>query len=216
MSDVPALTPPEAFGPAEFAAMTGATAERMSELERFRELVAEGNARMNLVGPSALSEFWRRHAFDSAQLLTHAPRACVWADLGAGAGFPGIVLAILLKGVSGARVHLIESMAKRCRFLRETAEALDLDVEVHNARAEDLRLKGIEVVAARACAPLPRLLAFAEPYLKAGAVGLFLKGRDVESELTDARRIWKFHAHLEPSASDSSGRIVRVERLTRV
>jgi 16S rRNA (guanine527-N7)-methyltransferase len=91
-----------------------------------------------------------------------------------------------------------------------------LPAQVHNGRAEDLRLKGVEVVTARACAPMPRLLGFAANYLKSGAIGLFLKGRDVEQELTEARRFWRFDAHLDSSASDPSGRIVRVERLARV
>ena len=104
---------------------------------------------MNLVGPSALAAFWLRHAYDSAQLLFLAPEALTWADLGAGAGFPGIVLAIKLKGREGAHVHLVESMAKRCRFLSEVVAALDLPATVHNVRAESLEIK-VDAVTARA------------------------------------------------------------------
>ena len=96
----------------------------MADLEQFRALLASWSENMNLVGPSALSEFWPRHVYDSAQLLALAPEARVWADIGAGAGFPGLVLAILLKKTPGARVHLIESLAKRCRFLQAVADAL--------------------------------------------------------------------------------------------
>lgn len=216
MSDAPPPTPPKPFGAPEFAAATGASPAQVHALEAYRALLADWNERINLVGPSALAEFWRRHALDSAQLLRHAPQARVWADIGAGAGFPGVVLAVLLQAIPGARVHLIESMAKRCRFLEAASEALALRTQVHNARAEQLRLTGVQVVTARACAPMPRLLEFAAPYLRAGAVGLFLKGRDVEQELTAARRTWRFDAHLEPSDSDPSGRVVRIERLTRV
>jgi 16S rRNA (guanine527-N7)-methyltransferase len=192
-----------------------ATDAQMADLEAFRALLAEWNERMNLVGPSALAEFWPRHAYDSAQLLGFAPLARTWADLGAGAGFPGVVLAILLKGVPGARVHLVESMAKRCRFLAETAERLDLPVDIHNVRAEDLGIK-VDIVTARACAPVVRLLGYAEPYLRRGARGVFLKGQDVVAELTEAAKCWKFEAELSASLSHPDGRVLQVKGLSRV
>ena len=197
-----------------FAAAAAVTAEQLADLERFRALLAEWNENMNLVGPSALEAFWGRHAFDSAQLLALAPEARTWADLGAGAGFPGLVLAILLRGRDGARVELVESMAKRCRFLQAVVDELHLPARVHNARAESLSLT-VDIVTARACAPLPRLLEFAWPYLRKGATGLFLKGQDVEAELAEATISWDLEAELVPSLSDPSGRIVRVKRLRR-
>jgi 16S rRNA (guanine527-N7)-methyltransferase len=198
-----------------FQAATGASDAQMADLKAYLDLLTEWNERMNLVGPSALAEFWPRHAFDSAQLLRFAPDARTWADLGAGAGFPGLVLAIFLKGTPGAKVHLVESMAKRCRFLSEAAQKLNLPVEIHNARAEDLGIK-VDIVTARACAPLQRLLIFAAPYLKRGATGLFLKGQDVVSELTEAARYWKFEAELSASSSHPDGRILQVKGLSRV
>jgi len=219
MSGAPArLDPPEAgeaFGAAEFRAAIGASEAQMADLERFRVLLGEWNERMNLVGPSAMAEFWLRHAFDSAQLLALAPDAKIWADLGAGAGFPGLVLAILLKGVEDAHMHLVESMAKRCRFLQAVVDDLGLPVTVHNARAEDLTLK-VHVVTARACAPLNRLLGYARPYLGRDVTALFLKGQDVEVELEEATRYWKFQAELRPSLSSVQGRIVELRRLARV
>lgn len=192
----------------------------MADLHVYRALVAEWNERMNLVGPSALDAFWLRHAYDSAQLLPLAPEARVWADLGAGAGFPGLVLAILLKDSPGAKLHLVESMAKRCVFLREVAAQLSLPVQVHNVRAEDVKLAGVEVVTARACAPLARLLGFAWPLLgnklPEQTIALFLKGESVEQELTEARTAWDFHVERSPSLSDPRGRILRIERLRRV
>ena len=143
---------------AQVRAVLGATPAQMADLEAFRVLLAEWNGNMNLVGPSALGAFWPRHAHDSAQLLALAPQARTWADLGAGAGFPGLVLAILLKDTPGARVHLVESMAKRCRFLTGGGcRPWACRPTVHNARAEDLKIK-VDVVTARACAPLVRLL----------------------------------------------------------
>ena len=197
-----------------FAAAAGATTAQMADLERFRGLLADWSQRMNLVGPSAIEAFWGRHAYDSVQLLGLAPEARRWADLGAGAGFPGLVLAVLLKGDPDAHVHLVESMAKRCRFLEAVTQELGLPATVHNVRAESLSLT-VDIVTARACAPLARLFEFAWPYLRRGATGLFLKGQDVEAELAEATRSWDFTAELLPSLSDPSGRIVRVTRLRR-
>ncbi|MEO6339723.1 MAG: 16S rRNA (guanine(527)-N(7))-methyltransferase RsmG [Caulobacteraceae bacterium] len=205
------------FDAAAFATATNATALQMADLAKFRDLLEAGTQRMNLVGPSALRDFWLRHAFDSAQLLSAAPHAHTWADLGAGAGFPGVVLAIFLKGIDGAKVHLIESVAKRCGFLVEVVSALSLPAVVHRARAEDLSpTPRVEIVTARACAPLERLLGYAEPFMRAGASGLFLKGRTAEDEVTEAHKRWRFEVALTPSLSDPSGRIIRVERLLRV
>jgi 16S rRNA (guanine527-N7)-methyltransferase len=208
-----AVTPP-VVDAESFAAASGATPAQVADLERYRQLLAEWNEVMNLVGPATLPDFWNRHAWDSAQLLKLDPEAKVWADLGAGAGLPGVVLAILGKGREGFHVHLVESMAKRCRFLSEVVKELDLPATVHNDRAENLTL-AVDSVTARACAPLHRLLGYARPYLQKGATGWFLKGQDVASELEEATRYWKFEAETVPSLSDPRGRIVRVRRLGR-
>lgn len=210
-----ALAPETVLDAAGFQALLGATDAQIADLTRFQTLLAEWNEVMNLVGPLTIATYWTRHALDSAQLIPLAPESITWADLGAGAGLPGVVLAILLKGRAGATVHLVESMIKRCRFLEVVAKDLDLPVQIHNARAEDLKLK-VDIVTARACAPMTKLLGFAEPYLRSGAVGLFLKGQDVETELAEARKAWTFDADLRTSQSDPRGRIVQVKRLSRV
>ena len=186
----------------------------MAELERYRSYLEDWNQRMNLVGPATLEVFWNRHALDSAQLLPLAPDALRWADLGSGAGMPGVVLAILGKHRPGFHVDLVESMAKRCRFLSEVVAGLDLPATVHQSRAEDLSLS-VDIVTARACAPLSRLLGYAQPYLKRGAVALFLKGQDVAADMEEASRSWDYEADVLPSVSDERGRIVRVRRLGR-
>lgn len=224
MSAAPALPDPEpldalaldatALDAAGFGALSHATPDQLADLERLRTLLADWNERMNLVGPATLPQFWSRHAWDSAQLLPLAPDAETWADLGAGAGFPGLVLAILLKGRADARVHLVESMAKRCRFLSEVATALALPAQVINARAEEVKLK-VDVVTARAVAPLTRLLGFAQPYMARGARALFLKGQDAEAEIAEARAAWRFDVDILPSQSDPRGRILSIERLSR-
>ena len=210
-----AIVPDLADLPADFLDIVGATPARLEDVERFRAMLTEANRVTNLVGESTLGDFWRRHFVDSAQLLWLEPSAGVWADLGSGAGLPGLILAILLKDRPGARIHLIESMAKRCRFLAEVVEALDLPAVVHNARAESLELK-VEMVTARACAPLDRLLTYARGYLARGALGLFLKGAEVEAEIAEARRNWRFRANTTPSLSDPRGRLLSIKELVRV
>ncbi len=202
--------------PQEFQARTAATPEQMADLETFRQMLVETNAVMNLVGPDTLPDFWNRHALDSWQLLEREPGATTWADVGAGAGFPGVVLAIFLKATPGARVWLIDSLAKRCRFLDQVKARLDLDVAtVVHGRAEEQRITA-EIVTARAVAALDKLLGYTQPYFRAGAQGLFLKGEKAESELSEARKSWHFEAGVSPSLSDARGRIVSVRSLSRV
>lgn len=199
---------------AAFQAKTGATEQQMSDLEAFRLRLIETNAVMNLVGPDSLPDFWNRHAWDSAQLLGYAPEALTWADLGAGAGFPGVVLTIMLKGRPGAHVWLIDSLGKRCRFLQEVVDALELPATVVNGRAEEQTIT-CDIVTARAVAPMDRLLGYAQPYFQRGAQGLFLKGEKAESELIEARKSWHFDAELAPSQSDPRGRIVTIRSVRR-
>ncbi|WP_428153379.1 16S rRNA (guanine(527)-N(7))-methyltransferase RsmG [Brevundimonas sp.] len=199
---------------AAFQAKAGATPQQMADLEAFRVRLGDANSVMNLVGPDSLPDFWNRHVWDSAQLLTHAPEARTWADLGAGAGFPGVVLAILMKGREGAHVWLIDSLGKRCRFLQEVADALDLPATVIIGRAEEQQVT-CDVVTARAVAPMEKLLGYAQPYFQRGAQGLFLKGERAESELIEARKSWHFEAELAPSQSDARGRIVTIRSLRR-
>ena len=214
MSAAALLDAPAVRDSASFAARTGASGAQVADLERLQRLLADWNERMNLVSAASLAEFWPRHAFDSAQLLPLAPEARTWVDIGAGAGFPGLVLAILLKDAPGARVHLVESQTKRCRFLAEAVATLDLPAEVHNARAEALSLKA-DIVTARAVAPLGRLLGFTRPYFAKGAAGLFFKSEGVEAEIAEARNAWRFTCNVSASLSDARGRILKLEGLDR-
>jgi 16S rRNA (guanine527-N7)-methyltransferase len=196
----------------EFQRLTRADPARMSELEAFLGRLTEMNAVMNLVGPDTIPDFWNRHAWDSAQLLDLAPGAQTWADLGAGAGFPGLVLAILIKDRQDTHVWLIDSLQKRCRFLQSVVDALTLPATVIWGRAEQQALK-VDVVTARAVAPMDKLLGYAQPYLQRGAQGLFLKGEKAEVELRDATKVWQVDAELSVSRSDPRGRIVTVRSL---
>ena len=200
--------------PQEFQSLTGATPERMIELEAFFVRLSEANAVMNLVGPGSMTDFWNRHAWDSAQLLELAPDAKTWADLGAGAGFPGVVLAILLKDTPDAHVWLIDSLNKRCKFLQAIVDEFELPATVVWGRGEEQELT-VEVVTARAVASLDKLVGYAQPYLDRGAQALFLKGEKAEQELLDARKVWHLDAELSVSRSDPRGRIVTVRTLRR-
>ena len=198
----------------DFQAKTGAPAQQMADLDAFRVRLTDANAVMNLVGPDSLPDYWNRHAWDSAQLLGHAPDALTWADLGAGAGFPGVVLSMMVKGRADAHVWLIDSLGKRCRFLQEMVDAFALPATVINGRAEEQAVT-CDVVTARAVAPMERLLGYAQPYFQRGAQGLFLKGEKAESELIEARKSWHFEAELAPSQSDPRGRIVTIRSVRR-
>jgi len=199
---------------AAFRAQTQATDQQIADLTTFLSLLTEANAVMNLVGPDSIPDFWNRHAWDSAQLLAIQPDALTWADLGAGAGFPGVVLAIMLKGRPDAHVWLIDSLGKRCRFLQQVVDALDLPATVVNGRAEAQTIT-VDIVTARAVAAMEKLLGYAQPYLQRGAQGLFLKGEKAEAELLEAAKVWQFDSDLTVSRSDPRGRIVHIRSLRR-
>jgi len=200
--------------PSEFHTLHSATPAQMADFGTLIDRLTAANAVMNLVGPDTIPDVWNRHIFDSAQLLDLVDEAATWADLGAGAGFPGLVLAILLKERADSHIWLVDSLGKRCRFLQEVVDGLSLRATVVNGRAEDQRIK-VDVVTARALAPMDRLLGYAQPYLQRGAQGLFLKGEKAEAELIEARKVWQFDSTLSVSRSDPRGRIVSVRSLRR-
>jgi 16S rRNA (guanine527-N7)-methyltransferase len=205
------------YEPAEFQAQLDVSQETMERLVTYRRLLAEWSGRMNLIGPKELDLFWSRHVLDSAQLLKFAPEAKRWADLGSGAGFPGLVLASFLAGVPGAAVHLVEATGKKAKFLEAVIEAAGLPAKVFNCRVEAFQAgEGpYEVVTARALAPLPRLIAYAKPILDRGAIGLFPKGANLDAELAaanDALNGGAFRADVLESLSDPRGRIVRISK----
>ncbi|HMK70908.1 MAG TPA: 16S rRNA (guanine(527)-N(7))-methyltransferase RsmG [Xanthobacteraceae bacterium] len=196
--------------------LTPVSRETIARLDRFVDLLAVWQRRINLIAPSTESTLWTRHVADSLQLLALAPRAREWADLGSGAGFPGLIIACALAEAPGARVHLVESNAKKAAFLREAVRATGAPAMVHAERIENFvehAPESIEVVTARALAPLAELLAAAYPLLKRGACGLFPKGRDAASELTEAAKNWKIRSNLAVSRTDPQARIVVVRGL---
>jgi len=169
------------------------------------------------VAPSTLPLLWSRHFADSAQIRGLAPEARLWLDLGSGAGFPGLIVAILQAGKPNFRMHLVESNRKKCAFLAEVARETKAPVDIHAMRIEELAesaqsLKP-DVVSARALAPAPRLFELASPFFGPRTRGLFLKGREAEAELEAARAAWEFTSRLHPSLTSSSSHIVEVTAL---
>ena len=199
-------------------ALTPVSRETAARLDRFVALLLTWQRSINLVAASTVPTLWTRHVSDSLQLLSLAPEARTWLDLGSGGGFPGLALACALADTPGCRVDLVESNARKAALLREAARILCLPAVVHCARIEEFVLRWSEaadVVTARALAPLPRLLGYAAPVLEKGAQGLFPKGQDVEVELTEATKSWNIVAELVPSLTDPRGRIVVVRRAER-
>ena len=198
------------LGPQGFAEIIPVSRETLARLEACAELLTRWSARINLVGRDTIADLWRRHILDSAQLRAFVPdRARSMIDLGSGAGLPGLVLAIL--GVPG--VELVEADSRKCAFLREAARITEAAVTLRPCRIEAVSPHPVDVVTARACAPLDRLLGFAEPFLAPNSECLFLKGERVEEELTLARKHWTMTASIYPSRSDPRGVVLRLQQV---
>jgi len=201
--------PEAAFGVAEFAAATGVSRETLARLKAYADLLKDWNSRHNLVSARSLEDLWRRHFWDSAQLAPFVPlEARTLADLGSGAGFPGLVLGEMLR--NRVAVTLFEATAKKCAFLKAAAQRMQLTVTIKNERIEHAAPKAFDAVTARACAPLPMLLAYAQHFVGPNSVCLFLKGQNVGSELTEAHKSWKMKARQIPSLTDPSGVILEL------
>ncbi|MBW7972855.1 16S rRNA (guanine(527)-N(7))-methyltransferase RsmG [Bradyrhizobium sp. BR 10289] len=191
--------------------------ETEERLDRYIALLREWQAKTNLVAPSTLPNLWTRHIADSLQLVDLAPTATRWADLGSGGGFPGVVLACAMAGKPDGRVHLVERIAKKTAFLREAIRVTTSPGVVHLAEIGDNvdRITGpVDCVTARALAPLHQLIGFAKPLLRQGAKALFLKGQDVEAELTEAAKYWNIQPQLHQSRT-GDGWIVELASVER-
>jgi 16S rRNA (guanine527-N7)-methyltransferase len=199
-------------------ALTPVSRETEARLDRYVALLLEWQAKTNLVAPSTLPNLWTRHISDSLQLLSLAPAAKCWVDLGSGGGFPGVVLACALAETSGASIHLVERIGKKAAFLREAIRVTGSPGTVHPADIGDSvdRIAGpIDCVTARALAPLHQLIGFAEPWVRKGAKALFLKGQDVDAELTEATKYWNIKPQLHSSRTGGHGWIVELDSIER-
>jgi 16S rRNA (guanine527-N7)-methyltransferase len=214
-----ALPPDLAADRSRALALTPVSRETLDRLDRFVAVLLEWQQRMNLIASSTEPKLWTRHIADSLQLLALAPQARIWVDLGSGAGFPGVVIACALADMPGARVHLVERSTKKAAFLREAVHATGAPAEVHAVRLEDFAENlpvPVDVVTARALAPLAALLTATYPLLKIGTLGLFPKGQDVDAELTEAAKCWSIQSSLATSLTDPKARIVRVSGIKKI
>ncbi len=209
---------PSAFDKAEALRLTPVSRETEARLDRYLDLLCQWQTKTNLVAPSTVPHLWTRHVADSLQLLTLAPDARTWVDLGSGGGFPGVVLACALAEKPGAVVHLVDRNSKKAAFLREALRITSAPGIVRATGIEDIvdRIEGpIDCVTARALAPLHQLIGFAAPLVGKGAKALFLKGQDVEAELTEATKYWNIKPILHASLTGGQGWIVELDHIER-
>ncbi len=210
-------------GPEDFRSVFDVSRESIEKLVIYASELKRWQKTINLVAPSTLDDIWTRHFADSAQLLALVPDltpAGRWIDLGSGAGFPGMVIAILRAGLPGAEgrtVTLIESDTRKAAFLGEIARKTATVVDIVPKRIEIVstqsKLPGVQVVSARALAPLSRLIGLALPLFGPHTVGVFPKGQDAGQEVEAARETWGFDGRLVPSLTDPDARIVVVSRV---
>ncbi len=187
--------------------------EIVRRLDVYAELLRKWQRTINLVSALTLPQLWTRHFADSLQVQAAVPEAKIWADLGSGGGFPGLVTAIRLAETPGAKVHLIESDQRKCAFLREVSRETSAPAIIHNARIEqavDHLGDPIEAISARALAPLPVLLGYAENLLAKGAIGVFLKGQDADQELKALSAAGRYRIIQKSSVTASVSRLLLV------
>jgi 16S rRNA (guanine527-N7)-methyltransferase len=202
----------EPLGAAGFAAATNVSRETMQRLEAYAALLIAWSTRINLVGRATLDDHWRRHFLDSAQLLPLLPTgAQTLVDLGSGAGFPGLVLAVL--GVPG--VELIEADSRKAVFLREAARVTGASVTIRDCRIEAVAPHVVDIVTARACAPVERLLALGERFIGARTICVFPKGARAEEELTEAGKAWTMSVSRHASRADPGGSVLVLQQVNR-
>lgn len=204
---------------ASFQAATGMSNTMLARFQLWFDILKEVNTHTNLVGRSTLDDFWFRHAYDSWQIFKLAPAARRWADLGSGAGFPGLALGFAVMAQEGdpARIYLVESIAKKAAFLSRVSRETGAPIEVLNTRVESMEsVPQVDIVTARAMAPLVKLLGYVKPFVDKGAIALLPKGARYEEELTQARKSWKFDCEVIPSQTAPDARILKIEGLARV
>jgi 16S rRNA (guanine527-N7)-methyltransferase len=191
--------------------------ESFERLQILARLLLDWQKHINLISPATIPELWKRHILDSAQLLPLLPvDAKTIADLGSGAGFPGLVLA----ATQPATVHMFEANGKKAAFLSEALRQMKCAGVVHRGRLGPLHtspnIPSVDVVTARAFAPLPLLLSLAAPFMRDKTIALFHKGQDVDTELGEAAKSWRMMYEKHPSATDSISVILEVKELARV
>ena len=205
----------DGFGPDALVDMVPVSRETLSRIVAIVEALEVWRLKTNLIGPNERSHLWRRHILDSLQLAPLLPKTGGVLDLGSGAGFPGLVLSAV-RHVPDGPVTMVESVGKKCAFLRAAIATADLNGRVRQARVEAVTDVSAVAVTARAFAPLPRLLDYAAVWLEQGTVGVFPKGRRWQEELTEAQNYWTFKHEIIPSLTSEDGVILRLSEVSRV
>jgi 16S rRNA (guanine527-N7)-methyltransferase len=212
--------------PEKFAAASNVSRETLVRLETYAALLTKFQNALNLVGPNTLADPWRRHFLDSAQLFPLLPgsaadggRGPVILDLGTGAGFPGLVLALMGEGAGTPfRVHLVESDSRKATFLKEVARRTGCPVTIHNLRIEAMKPFAVDAICARAFAPIARILRVSGHFLTlpgARPMLLLLKGRRATEELTAAEKGWKMRVESISSITGADAMVLRLRDITR-
>ncbi len=210
-------SPLQDFGPKAIESAFDVSRETLDLLKVYEDDLLTWQRTINLIGPDTAEDVWRRHIYDSAQLLSYIPASVkTVVDMGSGAGFPGLVLALLLRERPGLSVHLIESHKRKSAFLRHVIGKTQTPAQVHTHRLEHVNISDVDLVTARALAPLDQLLNYAERYDSGHTFCLFLKGQNVGLELTKAAKCWSMSIEQHPSLSDPSGTILVVKEFHRV
>ena len=202
------------FTQEDFKRETGLNAETVADYARWEALLIKWNKRINLVAPLSLPDFWHRHAYDSWQIVPHISQEAVNViDMGSGAGFPGLAVAIELKQRGRGHVTLVESAGKKVNFLRAVIRELSLPATVYGGRVENMPDVTADLITARAFAPLPRLLNYSHPFWGEQTQGLFLKGQGLAQEISSAQKEWDFVETLIPSLTDEGAVILQLSSL---
>jgi 16S rRNA (guanine527-N7)-methyltransferase len=201
------------FGPEDVLSAFDVSRETLDRLKAYSNLLTRWNSRINLVSPDSINNLWGRHIADSAQLFRYVPQdSANLLDVGTGAGFPGMVLAIM----GTKNVTLVESDQRKVAFLREVARVTGADVRLKVARVEQLAPFPAAVITARALAPLTKILELTAPFRGTATLSLFLKGQNIEGELTDAHKKWRMEVVRQPSLTDPAGAILALREVRRV
>lgn len=205
------------FTVTDFQKATNVSRETLDRLNAYADCLVDWNGRMNLIARSTVGDLWHRHMLDSAQLWSYMPEgAKTMVDLGSGAGFPGLVLAIMGAEKKDFHVHLIESTGKKATFLHAAAESAGVSVTVHNARIEAVEPFIADVITARALAPLEKLIGYGQRFAGPHTRHLYLKGQHVGDELTQAHKIWTMTVDRMASTSDPRGSVLSVSEVSNV
>lgn len=205
------------MGAREFAQQVDVSRETLERLETYAAALTKWNPRINLVAKSTLADLWTRHFLDSAQVFDLAPEGRHWADLGAGGGFPGLVVAAMaVEKRPGLRVTLVESDKRKAMFLMTVAREMGVEVQVISKRIEQIPPLNADILSARALAPLKTLLSFAEMHLAPGGAALFPKGENADNEIEESLASWRFVAEKFSSKTENKAVILKIGGIERV